>query len=164
MKHYPESKVILPTRDVDGWHASCLLTVYQRSKDPVLQLLSLIDTPSRRYYTLLQKLQDLLYRGDFAKYGKEVFNDHNADLRQRVPAERLLEYRVEHGWEPLCEFLEMDIPDSEFPRSNDQGSFWKGCRARDIRIAKEKVTMAIPVGCFVLASVVYRLASRWRVE
>ena len=40
-----------------------------------------------------------------------------------VPKERLLEYRVQDGWEPLCRFLDVDVPDAEFPRINDAAQF-----------------------------------------
>jgi hypothetical protein len=35
-----------------------------------------------------------------------------------VPADRLLDYRVQEGWEPLCRFLDVKVPDEPFPRVN----------------------------------------------
>ncbi|KAM6537998.1 hypothetical protein FALCPG4_003887 [Fusarium falciforme] len=34
------------------------------------------------------------------------------------PKERLLEWSVEDGWEPLCEFLGKPVPDEPFPHEN----------------------------------------------
>jgi hypothetical protein len=45
--------------------------------------------------------------------------DHNAHVRKVVPKERLLEWEVTQGWEPLCEFLGKKAPDTAFPRINE---------------------------------------------
>ncbi|KAM0366855.1 hypothetical protein ACHAPK_008335, partial [Fusarium culmorum] len=34
------------------------------------------------------------------------------------PKERLLEWTVQDGWEPLCKFLDKPIPDEPFPHVN----------------------------------------------
>lgn len=39
-------------------------------------------------------------------------------IRGLVPKERLLEWTVEDGWEPLCEFLGKPVPDEPFPHTN----------------------------------------------
>jgi hypothetical protein len=111
--------------------------------DPVLGALALVHSGSRAYATLLRALQRVLYRGDFLGYGKTAFSRHNEDVRSRVAPERLLEYRVQQGWGPLCEFLGERVPACEFPRSNDRESFWKGCRARDWRVLREVATRAL---------------------
>ncbi|GJN82989.1 hypothetical protein PLIIFM63780_006535 [Purpureocillium lilacinum] len=145
IESYPTSKVILPTRDVDSWHASCLGTVYQRAVDPILGALALIHSGSRTYATLLRALQRALYRGDFPGYGKTAFAEHQDYVRGRVPAERLLEYRVQQGWGPLCEFLGEPVPAGDFPQSNDRDAFWEGCRARDRRVLRELAVKALLV-------------------
>lgn len=50
---------------------------------------------------------------------KRALLDHNAYVRKRVPKERLLEWSVTEGWEPLCKFLDKDVPDTPFPRVNE---------------------------------------------
>merc|ERR1711879_612845 len=45
------------------------------------------------------------------------YEKHVALIRERVPPAQLLDYRVEQGWEPLCKFLEVPVPDVPFPRS-----------------------------------------------
>ena len=50
---------------------------------------------------------------------KAAYEEHNALIRGLVPKERLLEFHVSKGWEPLCEFLGVEVPQGkEFPRSN----------------------------------------------
>jgi hypothetical protein len=46
------------------------------------------------------------------------FNQRNDEIREAIPDKRLLVYEVKQGWEPLCEFLELPVPDKPFPRVN----------------------------------------------
>ena len=42
-----------------------------------------------------------------------------AYVQKMVPSEKLLVYRVQDGWGPLCEFLGLPEPDMPFPCTND---------------------------------------------
>jgi hypothetical protein len=62
--------------------------------------------------------------------GKRVHSEHVAMIRRLVPPERLLEWKIEDGWAPLCEFLGKDIPKNTlFPRTNDAQGFKKRVEA-----------------------------------
>lgn len=56
----------------------------------------------------------------FEVNGKHVFTQHNTMVRNLVPPKNLLEYRVgEDGWGPLCNFLDVPVPEGvSFPNSN----------------------------------------------
>jgi hypothetical protein len=45
------------------------------------------------------------------------------EVQETVPADRLLVWSVGDGWEPLCEFLEVPVPDTPFPHLNDSKVF-----------------------------------------
>jgi len=47
------------------------------------------------------------------------YREHYQSIRDVVPRDRLLEYRLGSGWEPLCEFLGKEVPDVPFPRVNE---------------------------------------------
>jgi Sulfotransferase domain len=53
----------------------------------------------------------------------DTMNRHNEEVRRTVPAERLLVWSVTEGWEPLCDFLEVPIPEEPFPHVNDRTEF-----------------------------------------
>ena len=55
-----------------------------------------------------------------------VMNRWNDEVRSTVPAERLLVWDPAEGWEPLCGFLEVDVPAEPLPRLNDTMSFREG--------------------------------------
>ena len=48
---------------------------------------------------------------------EERYREHYRSLKT-LEAPRILQYRVEEGWEPLCAFLRLPIPDRPFPRQN----------------------------------------------
>ena len=53
------------------------------------------------------------------------YEDHNRRVKEIIPFERLLEYKIEQGWMPLCEFLNIgkgECPTDPFPRSNSATS------------------------------------------
>ena len=43
---------------------------------------------------------------------------HNTYVKSVVPADQLLVFNPKDGWEPLCKFLNVPIPDVPFPRDN----------------------------------------------
>ena len=50
----------------------------------------------------------------------DVFNKHIEAVKVHVPEDRLLVFRVKEGWEPLCAFLDVPVPDRPFPHLNDR--------------------------------------------
>ena len=42
------------------------------------------------------------------------------EIKRSLPGERLLIYDVKQGWEPLCRFLKVPVPDTPFPRMNSR--------------------------------------------
>ncbi|RDW91053.1 hypothetical protein BP5796_02218 [Coleophoma crateriformis] len=51
-----------------------------------------------------------------------LHDKHNALVRKVIPDGQLLEYNVQQGWGPLCEFLEVPVPDVPFPMVNEADS------------------------------------------
>jgi hypothetical protein len=48
---------------------------------------------------------------------------HNAEVQRAIAPERLLVWNLTEGWEPLCEFLELPVPDVPLPHINDRSEF-----------------------------------------
>jgi hypothetical protein len=107
-------------------------TVDWRANDPELKFVAQFDWAAGLYQPMLRKFWDVFFKGDFPKYGKQVFRDYYAEVRSLVPPERLLEYKINQGWEPLCEFLDVPVPKGKsFPRTNDSEGFVERCKARN---------------------------------
>lgn len=47
---------------------------------------------------------------------------HNRAVIDGMSADRLLVYEIGQGWEPLCQFLGMPVPDEPFPRVNERAA------------------------------------------
>lgn len=62
--------------------------------------------------------------------------EHCNMIRGLVPKERLLEWYVEDGWDPLCKFLEKSVPEVDFPHANTATGGWK---AREEQLVKKWV-------------------------
>jgi Sulfotransferase domain len=47
-----------------------------------------------------------------------AYDSHVAEVRKAVPADRLLEWRAEDGWDPICHALDVPVPGNPFPWRN----------------------------------------------
>ncbi|MCB1433783.1 MAG: hypothetical protein KDK75_15235 [Alphaproteobacteria bacterium] len=53
------------------------------------------------------------------------YNRHIEEVKATVPADRLLVFTVDQGWDPLCRFLGVPVPDTPFPNVNDRAEIKK---------------------------------------
>jgi len=120
---YPEAKVILTVRDPEAWFASTQATIFSRHiRD---------DTEDDWQRMVLKVIGDLFDRRmtDKAKL-IEVYRRHNEEVRRTIPQERLLVYEVADGWEPLCRFLDADVPNESMLRANSTDEFRQNLAAK----------------------------------
>jgi hypothetical protein len=120
---YPDAKVILTVREPERWYQSMYETAYTMME---------LYTPAwvKKYVPQYKRFADLidvmiwngLFNGKFADkaHAIRIFNEHIEQVKQNVPAEKLLIFNVKEGWEPLCNFLGIPIPEGvPFPHVND---------------------------------------------
>jgi hypothetical protein len=128
---YPDAKVVLSTRDPDRWAASLRATVLAANRaDNVMGLLSqaraLIDPRWRAFTEMTDAMVNghggLGAAGDQAALA-DGLRRHVDEVKATVPARRLLVWRPEDGWEPLCDFVGAPVPDVAFPHVNDSATF-----------------------------------------
>lgn len=81
-------------------------------------------------------LLNIKFHGDFRRNAEMVYKEHSALVRGAAQKENFLEWTVTEGWEPLCEFLNVPIPDEPFPRSNDAAGFQTNMDAHFLRHLK----------------------------
>ena len=116
MEHYPEAKVVLVSRDEQGWYDSMCRTVWGSWKDPervkTRSDMQNAMAPMRDRYHLY------CWDNDFPKNGLKYFQDYKKEVRQKAP-QGVLEYSVGDGWEPLCKMLGVEVPDTPFPNNDE---------------------------------------------
>jgi hypothetical protein len=117
---YPEAKVILTLRDPEGWFASTQATIFRDFLENVPA-----DGPKDPWSRMAMKvIGDLFDRRMHDKaHLIEVFERHNETVQRVIPPERLLVYQVSEGWEPLCRFLGVAVPDTPMPQANSTEEF-----------------------------------------
>lgn len=121
---YPDAKVILTTRSVDSWYKSTMDTVYAAHHGLKRKIRALYQNKAAVMRDLRNKYFEHLWYNDFPRFGKRSFKEHNDLVRRVTPPERFLEYQVGEGWEPLCKFLDKEVPrNREFPFLNSSKSF-----------------------------------------
>merc|ERR1719245_296105 len=79
----------------------------------------------------------------------EFFHEHVEEVKKHVPEDKLLVFEVKQGWKPLCDFLEVPVPDSVFPRINDTEAMQEA--GRNILVASWFMIVIVPLGLFLLA-------------
>lgn len=121
---YPDAKILLTDRDPERWWESHA-TMFRRDDTFTRGVTSeeqqwAQESAFGRMRTVLSTIVSAGFDGrplDKA-HCLRVFERHYERVRRSVPAERLLVYRVQEGWEPLCRFLGVDVPAEPFPRVN----------------------------------------------
>ena len=84
------------------------------------------------------------------------FNQWVDEVKNTVPSEKLLVFEVKEGWGPLCEFLDVSVPNIPFPNTNDTAQMKK--RLRGVKIAAYSLVLGIPT---VLAAILYFTKQYW---
>jgi len=121
-RHFPDSKVILSTRDPEKWYQSAADTIYAISTSLPTWI------PSKQARGLREMVLGIVWNGVFdgrfedKEYALSVFRDHEKHVKDSVAPERLLIFEAKDGWEPLCRFLGVPVPDEPFPNLNDTAS------------------------------------------
>ncbi len=121
---YPEAKMILTERDPERWFESMAATIFSAQHREALgesPVGPLIAKLARRSWS---RRDEALSNGPPSREVMiKLFEDHNAAVRAEIPPERLLIYSVSDGWEPLCDFLDVEAPATPFPRVNSADEF-----------------------------------------
>jgi hypothetical protein len=141
MEVWPEAKVLLSVREPESWERSMQATIVD-----VLEADSLtchlskaagqINPKWRAYSEMMlemwRRFGVLDGQGQWGNF-QEAFNRHNEEVKQNVPSEKLLIWQPADGWEPLCEFLEVEVPGQPLPHTNDAQAF--AARVNDMSVS-----------------------------
>lgn len=120
-EQFPNAKFILTHRSKESWAESFGSTIYK-----LLEGRENAPGPIRDWLNMVVKVIEksgLSMGLDFEGLA-EGFEAHNKAVQDLIPPKQLLVYQVKEGWEPLCNFLGVDIPQEEFPRTNNREEFW----------------------------------------
>jgi Sulfotransferase domain len=125
LEKYPGAKVILTVRDPERWYDSMRQTIYF-AHNAFPRWAAVLNPRMRVFRRMIDGLWERMFRGRFEDraFAIDVFNRHNEQVRRDIPADRLLVYEISQGWEPLCAFLGLPVPEGKpFPHLNDAAEF-----------------------------------------
>ena len=145
---YPEAKIILVERDVEDWYQSfdvIITELFSRAADLSVEYLEpLVGSQS----ALMSRKMIYGYfhantPSQLRQNARQVYQEHYKRIRQAAPKDRLLEYRLGDGWEPLCKFLGKNMPDAvPFPKKNEAAALRAKFRDEQWRLLR-RAAMAL---------------------
>jgi hypothetical protein len=118
-EHYPDAPVLLSTRDsAEQWWHSADRTIFEVFK----------GAPAPPGSEAWLEMVTALFHNTFADpLDKDAcmaaYERHNAEVRATIPADRLIDWKPEHGWKPICDALGVAVPDEPFPVTNTTPQF-----------------------------------------
>ncbi len=127
---YPDAKVVLTVhpRGAEAWYESTTDTIYFTETMWQFKVLEFATPFGRKFGDMSRKLiWHRSHKGTMSYRDKAIahYHQHIADIKSAVPEDRLLVFSADQGWKPLCEFLGVPMPESEFPNVNDRAAIKK---------------------------------------
>lgn len=171
-KAFPDSKIILTTRgSEDEWFESMKKQLESRQmfKYRLMQLLS----PTMRKMLNFARATHIAVWGHYDDNqpwcGPSINNEillrksyrrHVEYVLNAAPKDKLLVFNLADGWEPLCEFLDLPVPDVPFPHKNKNAQLVSNVMMSEmgLRMQREaKVSLAVIFGLLIVA--IYKIIS-----
>lgn len=108
---FPDALIVLSQRSADRWWQSAHDTIFKTLENPAF---------SAEWKAMFSDVLAARWGADYhdACAAIAAYHRHNAQVRAKAPARRLLVWSVEEGWAPLCSALGLCIPETPFPRTN----------------------------------------------
>ena len=154
VKAYPEAKVILTLhpRGPEAWYQSTTDTIYGMAKMWEGKVLAFFIPPIKKMTRLTS---NLIWRNflkgtmDNKQDAINRYNEHIEEIKSQIPADKLLIFSVDQGWNQLCEFLEKEVPKTQFPNVNDKAEMKKQIKVMSA-LAKIIIALVIIVGIAII--------------
>ena len=116
---FPASKVILTLhpKGAEGWYRSTIDTIYGGTG---------AVGSSNFGRKVNQMMNDVVWNGllkgtmDDPDAAMARYDEHVEEVRDTIPAQRLLVFSADQGWGPLTQFLGVTYREVSFPRANDR--------------------------------------------
>ncbi|KAJ2987293.1 hypothetical protein NUW58_g4587 [Xylaria curta] len=126
LRAYPDAKVVIVQRDYGSWWPSFQSDVLDPLFRPFIgfQMFLAWHLAGFRAGHAMRKILFGFFNAktkeEIEAHGRETYEKFFQDIKDNVPPERRLEYKMGSGWEPLCEFLGKAVPDVPFPSNEPE--------------------------------------------
>ena len=124
-EQYPNCKVIVPVFEYEKWYPSMVnLTnvIFSKPFTFSAKFLKLCQMVQNEYWPRLfnHKIDEFMDDNKY-DFARKYYNEKLQKIKFIVPEEQLLLFDVRDGWEPLCKFLDVPIPNMPYPSANIRG-------------------------------------------
>ena len=121
---FPDAKVLLSRRaNSEEWWDSVDQTVWQIIRTQNFRFSTDADE-AEAFSELHRRLTNQFsVHWDDPRAARLAYSKHLTEVRNAVPNERLVEFEVGEGWEPLCRALDKAEPIHPFPNKNSRETF-----------------------------------------
>ena len=122
---FPHAKVVLSMRPEESWWKS-----YSQTIGKFFAHRHALPMPPH-VAAMAEAAAELIVEQTFSGHAldREValaaYRKREQDVRAAIAPERLLVFDVAQGWEPLCAFLGVPVPEGPFPHRNATAEFWE---------------------------------------
>lgn len=127
-KQYPDAKIILTVRDPEKWYQSVKSTIYSFEPSISVKLKMIFMLPflsiARNILKVIilnkKSIWQKFFEGKFEdkEYSINKFQNHIEEVKEHIPADKLLVFSAREGWDPLCRFLGVPVPEQDYPSTN----------------------------------------------
>ena len=113
--YYPDAKVLHTVRDPDKWFESTQATIFAPGRGRPMEGL-----PGAFFRSFMGPFAEHMHDRAFMT---DHFRRHTEEVKATIAPERLLIYEVGEGWDRLCAFLGVPVPDQPYPSENSRDEF-----------------------------------------
>jgi hypothetical protein len=112
---FPDAVVLLSVRDPDAWYTSVRGTILGPTMRGIEQ-----PAGEDEWSDMIRAVMANRFTLDMddPDAAKAAFVAHNDRVRAEVDPARLVEWQPSMGWAPICEALDLPVPDDPFPHTN----------------------------------------------
>ena len=122
----PDAKVILSHREAEDWYGSFSQTIL-----PLILDKEAWPQNAAPWFQMIEKV--IIGRalgGHTDRDGiLKAYRANEAAVRDLEAQGKALVFSVRDGWEPLCRFLGVDVPDTPFPKTNARADFFSSVKS-----------------------------------
>jgi hypothetical protein len=122
----PGARIILSERDPEDWYASFSQTIL-----PLILDKSAWPESRRPWFEMIESvIVGKALGGRTDRTGILAAYRANVEAARAFEAEgRALVFRSQQGWTPLCQFLEVEVPDDPYPKTNARAEFFAAVKS-----------------------------------
>lgn len=118
---FPDALVLLSVRDLDAWYDSAAATIFHGAIEDPASTRDPDDPFARMWRAIIRDrfVEDLADRHRVI----DAAQAHNEAVMAAIPPDRLIVWSPADGWGPICEALDVPVPNEPFPHANTKRDF-----------------------------------------